>query len=225
MGTIESEQMAAIVGGFAGMIKQQGFKKRRHCFNRTTEGGLVHVINFWQHPKEPPAWTEVPGLRERRFGTFRVDFGVYVPEITRSGSPRSTWINEYNCHLRRTAGQLEGAREDMWLPLDHPESIEHTRSALVDYGLPWLERFQSHDAVLREFQKQGGIALGMSPAGGLDVADMLVALDRGDEARSVLEQYVSKSVLKSHAQYLADYLTRRGHSDLVDRIQTHDPSV
>lgn len=225
MRTAESEQMTAIVAGFASVMKQQGFRKRRHCFNRTMESGLVHVINFWQHPKEPPAWTEVPGLRERRYGTFRVDFGVYVPEIQRSSSPRSDWINEYNCHLRRTSGRLEGATEDMWLALDDPQSVEHTRSTIEDYGLPWLARFPTQDSVLDEFLANGAIAIGMTPAGGLDMADMLIALGRDAEARSVLEAYVSRSVLKSHAQYLADYLTTREHGDLADRITTHDPQV
>ena len=157
MGTAESERMAAIVSIFAGVLKQHGFKKRRHCFNRTTESGLVHVANFWQHPKEPPAWTEAPGLRERRYGTFRLDFGVYVPEITRLGTPRSDWINEYDCHLRRTAGQLQGVLHDMWLPLDDPESVEHTQRSLEEFGFPWLARFPSHDAVLDEFRRRGGV--------------------------------------------------------------------
>ncbi|TNM41133.1 DUF4304 domain-containing protein [Nocardioides albidus] len=224
MATAESEQMAAIVATFAPLMKQQGFRKRRHCFNRTMDSGLVHVANFWQHPKEPAAWTEVSGLRERRYGTFRLDFGVYVPEIKRGGSPRSDWINDYNCHLRRTAGQLEGAQHDMWLPIDDPESVEHTQRSLEEFGFPWLARFASHDAVLDEFHRYGAVGIGMSPAGGLDIADMLIALGRQQEARSVLEGYVSRSVLKSHGQYLSDYLRDRGHPDLVDRIQTHEPT-
>jgi hypothetical protein len=63
-------------------------------------------------PKEPPAWTAVPGLRERIYGSFRLDFGVYVPEMQRSHTPRSAWINEYDCQLRRTVGQLRGVRDE-----------------------------------------------------------------------------------------------------------------
>lgn len=222
MGTAESERMAAIVSSFAGVLKQHGFKKRRHCFNRTTESGLVHVANFWQHPKEPPAWTEVPGLRERRYGTFRLDFGVYVPEITRLGTPRSDWINEYDCHLRRTAGELEGVRSDSWLPLDDPQSVVRADRSLRQFGLPWLTRFASHDALLDEFHRHGSVEIGMSPAGGLDIADMLIARGREHEARSVLEDYVGTSVLRSHAQYLADYLRDRGLPDLIDRIHTRE---
>lgn len=223
MPTPEAEKMAEVVAEHAPLLKAEGFKKRRHSFNRQMESGLVHVVNFWQHPKEPPAWTEVPGLRERRYGTFRLDFGVYVPQIRRTGSPRSEWINEYNCHLRRTIGQLQGSREDLWWPLDDGRSIELARRGLERDGLPWLSRFADHDDVLEAFRTGGPFPIGMSPAGGLDLADMLYALGRKREAREILEEYVAKPVLRSHADYLANYLRNAGQSDLVERITTKDP--
>jgi hypothetical protein len=58
--------MAAIVADHAPMLKRAGSRKRRHGFNRAADDGLIHVVHFWMAPKEPPAWTEVPGLRERR---------------------------------------------------------------------------------------------------------------------------------------------------------------
>ena len=94
--------MPEIVAANAPHLKSAGFRKRRHCFNRRTDDGLVHVVYFWMAPKEPPAWTAVPGLRERLYGHFRLDFGVWVPEITRGGTPKSNWVNEYNCDLRMT---------------------------------------------------------------------------------------------------------------------------
>lgn len=152
--------MAEVVKANAGLLREAGFKKRRHCFNRETEAGLVHVAYFWQHPKEPPAWTEVPGLRERRYGTFRLDFGVYVPEMTRSGTPRSAWVNEYNCHLRRTIGRLIGGDEagDWWWPLSDTRAETVARSALAEHGLPWLDQFPDHDAVLQGFRSAGRLA-------------------------------------------------------------------
>lgn len=104
--TPEAEAMAKVVARHAPLLRVNGFKKRRHCFNRPVADGLVQVVNLRMAPKEPTVWTEVPGLRERLYGLFRLDFGVYVPEMTRSGAPRTAWINEYNCHLRRTVGDL-----------------------------------------------------------------------------------------------------------------------
>jgi hypothetical protein len=66
MSTPEATRMAEVVKASAGILRDGEVKKRRHSFNRQTAAGLTHVVNFWQHPKEPPAWTEVPGLRECR---------------------------------------------------------------------------------------------------------------------------------------------------------------
>lgn len=217
--------MAEVVKASAGLLRDAGFKKRRHCFNRETDAGLIHVVNFWQHPKEPPAWTEVPGLRERRYGTFRLDFGVYVPEMTRSKTPpRNGWVKESICDLRRTIGQLLGGDNagDWWWPLSDSNAETVARSALVEHGLPWLDQFPDHDAILRGFRSAGPFGIGMTPAGALDVAQMLDALGRHDEARTVLEGYVSQPVHQSHAYYLADYLPGIGHADLVPKVQVRD---
>jgi hypothetical protein len=122
----------------------------------------------------------VPGLRTRLYGKFRLDLEVYVPEIKRSGVPRSTWINEYNCHLRRTIGQLMNgdSGSDLWWSLHDDRAPEIARIALEDYGLPWLEEFPSRESILKRFEAEGPLALGMSPAGGLDVAEMLIAMGR-----------------------------------------------
>jgi len=216
--------MADVVSANASLLREAGFKKRRHCFNREADAGLVHVVNFWQHPKEPPAWTEVPGLRERRYGTFRLDFGVYVPEMTRSGAPRGGWVNEYNCDLRRTIGQLTRGDDtgDWWWPLSDFGAEEVARSAIVDHGFPWLDQFPDQDAVLNAFRSAGALGIGMSPAGPLDVAQMLDALGRHHEARSVLEGYVDQPVHQSHAYYLWDYLPGIGHADLVPRVSVRE---
>jgi hypothetical protein len=220
MSTPEASRMAKVVSANVGLLREAGFRKRRHCFNRETDAGLVHVVYFWQHPKEPPAWTEVPGLRERRYGTFRLDFGVFVPEMTRSGSLRGHWVNEYNCNLRRTIGQLSRGDDqgDWWWPLSDPDAEEVARSAIVEHGLPWLDQFPDHDAVLNAFRSAGALGIGMSPAGPLDVAEMLDALGRQPEARVMLEDYVRKPVHQNHAYYLADYLSSIGHADLVPRV-------
>jgi hypothetical protein len=224
MPTVEAIRMAAIVNANARLLRELGFKKRRHCFNRVTPAGLVHVVNFWQHPKEPPAWTEVPGLRERLYGTFRLDFGVRVPEMTRSQASRSGWINEYNCDLRTTIGKLVRGddQDDWWWPLADAEAEQVARSALVEHGLPWLDRFPDHAAVISGFRADGPFGIGMSPAGALDIAQMLTGLKRSAEARAVLESYLQQPVLRSHAEYLLKYLPEIGHADLVSEISVRN---
>ena len=92
----------------------------------------------------------------------------------------------------------------------------------VEHGLPSLDQFPDHDAVLRGFRSAGPLGIGMAPAGPLDVAQMLDALGRHDEARTVLENDVSQPVHQCHTYHLADYLPGIGHADLVSSVQARD---
>lgn len=210
--------MKSIVADSAGLLRDAGFRKRRHSFNRRLDSGLVHVAYFWMAPKEPPAWTEVPGLRERRYGGFRLDFGVWVPEITRSHTPRSTWINEYDCHLRATIGWLiTGEHVDFWWQLDNPDASALAQDALTTHGLPWLDDFPDQAAILTKFLATP-TATGLSPAGALDLAQMCHVRGDHDQARQLLEAYAAQPHIRSHISYLQEYLPKIGHGDLVDRL-------
>lgn len=76
--------------------------------------------------------------------------------------------------------------------------------------------------MLNGYRTGGPFSIGMAPAGPLDVAEMLHALGRHNEALEVLVDYVSRPVLQSHALYLGDYLPRIGHPDLVDKITVRE---
>jgi len=139
--------------------------------------------------------------------------------MTRNGTPRGSWINDYDCQLRETVGRLlTGEWTDFWWRLDDPDASTKAGDALRGVGLPWLDRFRNAAAILDAFDRVGPIDIGTHPAGSLDVADLCRA--RGDTARErrVLEAYVAQPVLYSHAGYLAGYLNQHGHDDLSDRI-------
>lgn len=222
--TPESELMEGIVAGQAALLKRSGFRKRRHCFNRLASDGIVHVVLFWMAPKEPPAWTEVPGLRERLYGSFRLDFGVYVPAMSRMGSPRSDWINEYDCQLRRTMGQLmaPGAPGDLWWSLDRPSVTVDAGRVLVGHGLPWLDRFPDNEAILSAYECEGPLPLGMGPAGSLDVADLYRSVGQLAHEERVLRDYVGQPLRPGHADYLREHLVRRGHANLAEEVTTRE---
>jgi len=212
--------MAEIVRECAPLLKSEKFTKRRFAFNRTLPDGLVHIVHFWMAPFEPSAWTEVPGLRERRYGSFRLDFGVWALEMARNGSPRSSWINEYNCQLRRTIGQLlyPESGGDFWWSLSADGIAAEARRQIIEYGLPWLSGFASKDSILEAFESDGPLGIGMHPAAALDIAELYSGLDRGDDARRILEAYVRGLTAGGHADYVARYLVERGQGDLVPLI-------
>ena len=198
--------MARIVGLLAPRLKGAGFRKRRHTFNRRTGDGLVHVLVFWMAPKQPPAWTEAPGLRVRLFGSFRLVLGVWVPEMTRVGARPSDWVDDHQCQLRR-AGP--------WCALDDEDADSLAMSTLEEQALPWLDQFGSKQAVIDRFESDGALAIGLTPAGDLDIAELQQALGHAADARLTLERYVGRGMHRTHADYLAEYLPGVGHADLV----------
>lgn len=210
--------MAEIVVSHAPTLRNAGFKKRRHSFNRPVADGMVHTLCFWMAEKEPPAWTEVPGLREREYGSFTLSLGVHVPEMNRMGAPRSDWINDFDAALHPGPGRL--IPNLRWWLAD-PAAGDSVGQFLVEHALPWLDRFPDRAAVLDAYERAGPLAIGLSPAGGLDIADTYRAMGRTVDERRTLESYVAHGVRSGHVEYLTGYLQKNGHSDLIALIKAH----
>lgn len=213
--------MALVVQASAPMLKEHGFRKRRHSFNRPVEDGLVHVIRFWMLPFEPPAWTEVPGLRERQYGTFAIELGVYVPEMARLSTPRSNWINPWDCQIRPSLGRLigfDGGADVRWPILDE-RAPATAYSAVADHALPWLDAHRTKDHLLNAFEAEGLSALGMPRFGVLDFADLYAALGRPADQRRVLLDLLEQRMEPAPADYLRTYLKTRDCGELVDLIK------
>ena len=221
--------MKNVVAVAAPDLKAAGFRKRRHSFNRLIDSGMVHVVNFWMAPKEPPAWTEVPGLRERLYGSFRVDLGVWVPEITRGKQPKppGAWVNEYDSDLRVGLSQaMTGEFGSTWWSLEDLSSAAIAREGLLAYGVPWLDRFPNQDAVVEAYEQAGEPwEVGMVPAAALDIAQIHAARGDTEDERRTLERYVATPVLPGHAEYLRDYLPTIGHADLVAGVTERSPDA
>ncbi|MCJ1700419.1 DUF4304 domain-containing protein [Rathayibacter festucae] len=219
--TPQADRMVEIVAGSASLLKEAGFRKRRHSFNRVAGDGLVHLVFFWMAPKEPPAWTEIRGLRERLYGTFRIEFGVHVPSMNRLHTPRSSWINDYNCHLRRTMGELMDPNSSgLWWPLDDPDATVNAAAVVRDLGLPWLDRHSTARSITAAFEQDPA---SVRPAGELDIADLYRA--RGDEAqaRRIIERHVATPHRRRYIGTVTRYLELRGYPDLIPRIAVEDP--
>jgi len=218
--------MKQVVAGAAPLLKAAGFRKRRHCFNREAEPGLVQVVWFWMGESLPPgpgsdkhrAFREALGLRGDYYGTFTIHLGVYVPEMVvhKDEEPRS-WVNEYNCQIRVPIGSLIPPGEDMWWPLDPPDKAGDTAvDVLQEVALPWLDHRTSREAILGLWEKVGRLGLGLvTGRDGLVVAWLLKDSDR-ERAESILRDHIRKEHPSGPDDYLERVLVDGGFGHLLN---------
>lgn len=206
------------------VLKPAGFRKRSNSFNRSVSDGLVHHVSVQLGSHDPSGKHAVPGLLPDLYGRYRINLGVYVPAMNRMGSPRSTWINDYNCQLRWGLGDFLPGGFDQWWDLRDRVSVEEVSRVLAEAALPRVDYFDSADRVLEAWEAQGPPAFGpITPdAAALDVADLLISRDRRDDARQLLESYVESVSIGNHAghkQYLRTYLVERDFNSLATQLQ------
>ncbi|GAA1768111.1 DUF4304 domain-containing protein [Agromyces humatus] len=206
------------------VLKPVGFRKRANSFNRTADDGLVHHVSVQLGSYDPSGKHAVPGLVPDLHGRYRVNLGVHVPAMSRMGSPRSTLINDYNCQLRWGLGDFMPGGFDQWWDLRDRLSVEEVSQVLARRALPHLDHFSSADRVLDAYNEQGPRAFGpITPkAAALDVADLLLARNRIEEARRLLATYVESVRRGDHAghkEYLREYLAERGFEALWQPLQ------
>jgi len=166
--------MKEVVTAIAPDLKIAGFRKRRHCFNRSTGLGVVQVVSF-QMPqyRVPPGWPVPPGVVN---GSFTINIGVHVDalsdEIVQDGSALG-WVNDYNCQVFERIGALlqgddrdrravapSSSLVDIWWSLAAAGLAADTaRHALLERGMPWLERFRTRQAVVDQIKRDEQLVL------------------------------------------------------------------
>jgi hypothetical protein len=217
--TPTAEAMKQIVAEAAPLLKSAGFKKRRHTFNRPAEDGLVHLFNFQMGPYDPSGRPDVlAGIRVNMHGLFTINLGVFVPEMDRLGPPSSSWVNDYNCQLRKRIGELMPEQTDVWWPLDFEPSQEQATDALREAGLSWLDQFTNRQVILDKFWAGDGDELGMTPAAALDIADLLLAIGNTQAAEQTVRNYLARDDMRwPHRDYVENqYLDLRNLRHLLD---------
>jgi hypothetical protein len=222
--------MSSVVAQAVPLLKAAGFRKRRNSFNRTTEPGLVQVIKFWMGPFEPPgpgsekhrAALEALGVRGDYYGTFTIELGVYVPEMVLQEIDRPrVWVNDYNCQLRATVGELLPVGKQVWWSLDRSDVAGDVAvDALQEAGLPWLDRRASRDAILAVYETAGWLGLGLPPVGPVQIAWLLKDRDRG-RAETLLRAYLKEPHSAGHHELLETWLRAGGFGHLLDEEADH----
>jgi hypothetical protein len=142
----------ALQGQLHSSFRQAGFRKHGRTYNRSTSDGLTHVVGFQMGAFDPPGTTYIPGLRENLYGRFIVNLGVYVPEVARNhggGEPKSV-IHDYNCCIRTRLGRTD-SKEFWWKVSTSDVLAAELLQRFENEVLPFFQRFESRDQILREF--------------------------------------------------------------------------
>jgi hypothetical protein len=231
VGTPEATAMKGVVAQLQPLLRQHSFRKRGHSFNRGTEPGLVQVLNFQMGPFEPPGTVAIPGLRENLYGLFTVNLGVFVEEAWRledirfgpEGAPTAkSFINEYDCQLRRRLPNLHAARPNEWWSLaDVDVASTQVAQSFSAVGLSWLEDFSTRDAILTALESASPNSRAIADVGGPDrLLATRMRLGAGDleGAQRNLTDWVqvcrsevaTKPHTAGHLEYLAEFAARNG---------------
>jgi hypothetical protein len=209
-----AEALAAIVAIVAPMLKAAGFRKRRHSFNRSVADGMTHVIGFQAGRSDPPGHDGHPVLASFH-GLFTVNLSVHVPGM-RHDQLRSSWVNEYDGHLRARLGALaDPDGRDVWWDTRHPDAAADVTDVIRDVGLPWLARFPGVDSVVTQWLAGDAVLRGSLVNGLLDVAPLMVNQGRGAEVEPLLREYLRGDLHRSHRDYLAEFLPTIGMGHLL----------
>jgi hypothetical protein len=171
-------------------LKPVGFRQRGRTFNRRFDNGLVHVINF-QMGRYPVNFVEIPRYKPDVYGMFTVNLGVFIPEIDAvvMNRERPGFILEYDCEIKDRLGPLIPPGRDVWWDLiaDEETLSAEILTLLKQYGLPYLDRFSSREAIIREWQEYR-MDIGFPPRAALSIAVILAAQGKQSQAEEVLKQ-------------------------------------
>lgn len=145
-----SEVIKPTVHRVAELLRPCGYRKRGNRFNhRLSEDGIIHVIAFQlasHRGFEPPGSL---GLHPAYYGTYTINLGVYVPEVALWPPSKDGWVGDYDCPIRERIGTLLPASTDVWWPVGSVDAADVVIDALTTQVLPWLDRLNSVDAILR----------------------------------------------------------------------------
>jgi hypothetical protein len=193
-------------------LLELGFRVRKRTSNRSTADGLIQVVQFQLGRFDPTGTYQIPGLRENLYGRFTVNVGVYVPEVGQAMGFTPSFVHEVDCCVRARLGQLAPNRTDIWWGLQWiDQAAAEAWQRLERDALPFLERFHSRDAILKELMR------GKSPYSPRPLVECAIILaNRGQQtdARSLLTMQALEAKSAKHTEYLRELAVKLGLGQL-----------
>jgi hypothetical protein len=184
------QRLDAVQAALAPFLERRDFRKSGRTFRRSREPGLVQVINLQagMHVIQPAPHTA------DLYGRFTVNLGIAIAELyeLQMGKPFNERVQEHECGIRARLGDfLEGAPDTWWDLAREPEEVaQEVMGLLVDYGLPFLDRFDTRAAVREQWVSYNESEVSLNHLPRMTVA--LLELARGDRAaaQALLENQI-----------------------------------
>ena len=142
--TLESTYKKLISRIHREVLKPAGFKKDGSNFRICYDNGLGKIINFQRSMFNYHA--------ECR---FCINMGLYLPQVGQERIPR---FKDYVCAVRERAAFISPRyRKDYWWCIfegrDMEELFGEMQAILTEDVLPWMDRFESRQDVIRAGQR------------------------------------------------------------------------
>jgi hypothetical protein len=179
-------------------LKPLGFRRIGNYYNRSAEDGLVQVVGF-------QSGQAVSILH----GNFTVNLGVYIPSIAslEGNSASGRAVTDAHCEIRSRLSAVSGSGSDQWWKLDDSSSRSGSivADALIEHGVPFLDRYRSALAIISRFGADGSLPSHNPARSTLAVA--VLHWSRGDreDAQKLFER---ARTTPSHNVHFSDYVSK-----------------
>jgi hypothetical protein len=202
--TPAAEAMKTLIATVQPVLKELGFRRRGSSFNRTVApDGLVHVINVQRGGYIRLHAADMFGLAPRPYGGFTVNLGVWLPGVRLSpldppDDMTGKTISEAQCRLDAEGGEL-------------------ARTALTEYGLPWLGRFSTWDDTLSQLEGDPDSWAWLGPPWLIAMGMRLARAERDEAERDFAEHL--RRLSRPEQQELPGFREAlAAHFDMLEKI-------
>jgi len=177
----------ALRSGLRVFLRKHGYRARGLRYNKSVGDGLVHVIQLQIEAEGDPGMDD-------RVDLFAVNLGVFIPEVEAfllgyrllAGG----FVDEAACHIRRRLENPQALDDEEWFELrGEPSEVSITVDLLELDGLPFLSRFTSREALVREWERHGELpGLVSGSVWSLWMGIVFAQAGEGERARHCLEE-------------------------------------
>ncbi len=154
----------------------------------------------------------IPGFRENLYGRFTINLGAFLPAVYEVEQAQAIpeFVQEPSCSIRSRLGPLARGK-DQWFSLaaDPDDLAPLVIQLLHDFGFPFLELFNSYEAVLKYYEQHESFPLCPRPRSALIAAIITSHLGDAEKAQSLLRK-AHASENKGFQGYVAKMAERLG---------------